>query len=341
MRGGVGAGESWMDGRWDCDDLTSLARILLRNEGALAALHGPFSKLGMAALRHFQRRRRNTVGGSRRNIAAHYDLGNEFYRLWLDDTLTYSCAIHRDDDRELADAQNRKYETIAQQLRLSDQDSVLEVGCGWGGFAMFAAARYGCHVTATTISREQYRVARERVRKAGLGDRVDVVLEDYRKLTGKYDKIVSIEMFEAVGHDYHHAYLSLCAERLRSGGLMLLQTITIAEDRYDAARRRTDFIQRYIFPGGALPSDRSLAETVEDVEGLKLLRTREIGSHYAQTLKQWRERFAEVKGSVVRLGFDERFVRMWNFYFCYCEAGFHERSIGTVQALIERMPATR
>ncbi len=341
LRGGVGAGESWMEDRWACDDLTALARILLRNEGALKALHGPLSKLGMSALKHFQRLRRNTVNGSRRNIAAHYDLGNEFYRLWLDDTLTYSCGIFADHDQNLQNAQHRKYDAIAEQLQLSDQDSVLEIGCGWGGFAVFVAESYGCHVTATTISREQYRVARERVRKAGLGDRVEVLLQDYRKVDGKFDKVVSIEMFEAVGHEYHNAFFTLCAERMRIGGRMLLQTITIEEDRYKAARHRTDFIQRYIFPGGALPSDRSLAQAVSRVHGLSLIASNEIGPHYATTLRQWRERFAAVKDAVTQMGFDERFMRMWDFYLCYCEAGFHERSIGTVQALIERTSSTR
>lgn len=340
LGGSVGAGESYAEGHWSCDDLLTLLRILVRNDGAEQALDAKPSWTRSLLTGLFQRSRRNTVQGSRNNIAKHYDLGNDFYRLWLDETMTYSCAIFSNGE-DLSHAQLRKYEAIAETLELSDRDSVLEIGCGWGGFALYAAQVYGCHVTATTISREQYRTATLRVREAGLGDRINVLFQDYRELRGSFDKIVSIEMFEAVGHEFQSQFFAICRNLLRAQGHMLLQTITIAEDRYEDARKRTDFIQRYIFPGGALPSDNSLANAIARTEGLCLLGRREIGSHYATTLKIWRERFAGARKAVADLGFEERFVRMWEFYLSYCEAGFRERSIGTVQALIERSACPR
>jgi cyclopropane-fatty-acyl-phospholipid synthase len=339
-RGDMGAGEGWVDGTWTCDDLAVLCRIMLRNEAAMQRLEGHLGLVGALLLRVYHRLRRNSIRGSRDNIGTHYDLGNDFYRLWLDDTMTYSCAVFGNtevtDDDTLETAQSRKYAKIARALKLEPGDSVLEIGCGWGGFALHAAKHYGCHVTATTISQSQYRHVVERVRQEGLGDCIEVLREDYRILSGQYDKLVSIEMFEAVGHEFQDKFFEVCAARLKPGGHMLLQTITIAEDRYEQARRRVDFIQRYIFPGGALPSDSSLAACVKRNGSLALRASAEIGAHYAATLAIWRKRFLAVREGVLQLGFDERFLRMWEFYLCYCQTGFEERSIGTVQVLIER-----
>jgi len=336
-RGDMGAGEGWMNGSWTCDDLATLCRIMLRNEAAMQRLEGHLGLVGSALLRVYHQYKRNSVRGSRSNIHTHYDLGNEFYRLWLDETMTYSCAVFSDNDADsLSAAQTRKYDRIAQALKLEPGDSILEIGCGWGGFALHAAKRYGCHVTATTISQSQYRHVVERVREEGLGDCIEIVRDDYRSLSGQFDKLVSIEMFEAVGHEFQDKFFDVCAARLKPGGRMLLQTITIAEERYEQALRRVDFIQRYIFPGGALPSEISLAGYLRRNGKLALRGSVEIGHHYATTLARWRKHFFAVRNHILQLGFDERFLRLWEFYLCYCQAGFEERSIGTVQALIER-----
>jgi cyclopropane-fatty-acyl-phospholipid synthase len=334
LAGSVGAGEAYMDGTWRCDDLTGLMRLLLRNRQIADGLEGGLARLSAPLRGLLHRLRRNTRTGSRRNIAAHYDLGNDFYRLWLDETLMYSCALFERPGMTLAEASTAKLERICRKLDLCPGDHVLEIGTGWGGFALHAAGRYGCRVTTVTLSRRQLELASERIGSAGLADRVEVRLADYRDLDGQYDKLVSIEMVEAVGADHLGTYFRQCGRLLKPGGAMLLQAITIADQYYASALRKVDFIQKHIFPGGFLPSVTALTGAMTGVSDLRTVHLEDIGPHYAETLARWRSSFFAHLEGVRALGFDERFVRMWEFYLCYCEAGFRERHLGTVQMLL-------
>jgi cyclopropane-fatty-acyl-phospholipid synthase len=336
LRGSIGVGEAYMVGEWSCDDLTRLMRLFVRNRAVLNGLeHGPV-RLAMLLFRIGHVRRRNTRDNSRDNISAHYDLGNEFYRLFLDSTLMYSCAVFEHPDADLQQASTAKLERICRKLDLGPDDHVLEIGTGWGGFALHAARHHGCRVTTTTISREQYQLARERIAEAGLDDQVTVLLRDYRDLDGRYDKLVSIEMIEAVGHQYLDTYFRTCSQLLKDDGLMLLQAITIADQEYERARRAVDFIQQYIFPGGFLPSLSALCGSLGRATDLSVRHLEDIGPHYATTLHLWRERFRANLDRVRAQGFDEHFIRMWEYYFCYCEGGFAERALGTVQLLLAK-----
>jgi cyclopropane-fatty-acyl-phospholipid synthase len=332
--GSVGAGEAYMDGMWQCDDLVSLMRMLVRNRDLLDAMETGFARLGGTAMRAWHALKRNTRGGSRRNIAAHYDLGNDFFRLFLDDNLMYSCAIFAHAEESLETASMRKLERICQKLALGPNDRLIEIGSGWGGFALHAARHHGCQVTTATISREQCELARERVRAAGLQDRVQVVLADYRDLTGRYDKLVSIEMVEAIGHQYLDDYFAKIGSLLEHDGMALIQAITIEDHRYAQALRAVDFIKRHIFPGCFIPSISAMLSAAARSSDLKLFQLEDIGPSYALTLAAWRERFHQHLPEVRALGFDERFVRMWDFYLAYCEGGFRERSTGDVQMLL-------
>jgi cyclopropane-fatty-acyl-phospholipid synthase len=334
--GSVGAGEAYMLGHWVADDLTALVRLLLRNREALDGIEGGLARLSapMRAMAHWLHR--NTREGSRRNISAHYDLGNEMYRLFLDETMMYSSAIFERPGMTLAEAQAAKLEAICRKLELGPQDHVLEIGTGWGGFALHAARQYGCRVTTTTISPNQHALATERVRAEGLQDRVTVLLRDYRDLEGRYDKLVSIEMIEAVGHQYYGEYFRRCDALLRPGGRMLLQAITIADQRYEQARREVDFIKRYIFPGCCIPSVTALANAMTAASRLRIVALEDIGPHYATTLARWRDNFLANSLRVRALGYPETFIRMWTFYLAYCEGGFAERALGDVQLVLER-----
>jgi cyclopropane-fatty-acyl-phospholipid synthase len=332
--GGLGAGEAYMAGRWHCDDLTGLAQLFLRNPQVMYGLNRGPGRVMSLINNLWHTLRRNTLQGSRKNIAAHYDLGNEMFALFLDDTMMYSCAIFEHPQMSLQQASVEKLERVCRKLELHPGDHLLEIGTGWGGLAIHAARRYGCHVTTTTISREQYRLALQRVEQAGLGDRITVLCEDYRSLNGQYDKLVSIEMIEAVGHAYFDTWFKQCSRLLKPDGLMLLQSITIADQRYAAARRSVDFIQRYIFPGGCLPSVAVLSDAVARNTDMRIAHLEDIGPHYATTLKRWRERFMARLDEVRALGYPEEFIRMWEYYLCYCEGGFRERAIGTVQVLL-------
>jgi cyclopropane-fatty-acyl-phospholipid synthase len=332
--GGLGAGEAYMAGRWHCDDLTGLAQLFLRNPQVLYGLNRGPGRLMSLAHRAWHALRRNTLQGSRRNIAAHYDLGNEMFALFLDDTMMYSCAIFEHPQATLHQASVEKLDRVCRKLDLRPGDHLLEIGTGWGGLAIYAARHYGCRVTTTTISREQYNLALERVAQAGLGERITVLCEDYRDLNGRYDKLVSIEMIEAVGHAYFDTFFEKCSSLLKPDGLMLLQSITIADQRYETAKRSVDFIQRYIFPGGCLPSVAVLGDAVARNSDMRLVHLEDIGPHYATTLKRWRERFMTRLDAVRALGYPEEFIRMWEYYLCYCEGGFLERAIGTVQVLL-------
>ena len=332
--GGLGAGEAYMAGRWHCDDLTGLAQLFLRNPQVLYGLNRGPGRLISLINKVWHALRRNTLQGSRKNIAEHYDLGNEMFELFLDDTMMYSCGIFEHPQATLQQASIEKLDRVCRKLELHPGDHLLEIGSGWGGLALHAARHYGCRVTTTTISREQYDMARERIAQAGLDDRITVLCEDYRELSGEYDKLVSIEMIEAVGHAYFDTYFEKCSSLLKPDGLMLLQSITIAEQRYAVAKRSVDFIQRYIFPGGCLPSVAVISDAVARNTDMRLLHLEDIGPHYATTLKHWRKRFMAKLDAVRELGYPEEFIRMWEYYLCYCEGGFRERAIGTAQVLL-------
>jgi cyclopropane-fatty-acyl-phospholipid synthase len=334
--GSVGAGESYMLGHWHADDLTQLMRLLLRNRDALDAMESGLAYLSAPLRLAAHWLHRNTRAGSRRNIAAHYNLGNDFFRLMLDETMMYSCALFERPDMTLAEASTAKLDAICRKLALTPQDHVLEIGTGWGGFALHAAGRYGCRVTTTTISSSQYELARERVRAAALDDRVTVLLEDYRDLTGTYDKLVSIEMIEAIGHQYFGEFFGRCAGLLAPSGRMLLQSITIADRHYARARDEVDFIKRYIFPGCCIPSVSALAQAMAQTSDLRIVHLDDIGPHYATTLARWRANFLSNLERVTALGYPGSFNRMWEYYLCYCEAGFAERALGDVQILLAR-----
>ena len=329
--GSIGAGEAYIHGYWSTDNLTNVVRIFVRNRDVLSNMESgaalvtrPFQKL-------FHWLHRNTQKGSRRNIAAHYDLGNEFYRLWLDRRMMYSSAFFECPDMSLDAASTAKLDRICRKLALGPDDHVIEIGTGWGGFAIYAATQYGCRVTTTTISRQQYEYARGEIERAGLAGRITLLLKDYRELEGEFDKLVSIEMIEAVGYQYHDTFFRKCADLLTPRGEMLLQSITIADQYYEQAIKGVDFIKRYIFPGGCLTSVTAMAASLTRVTDMRVAHLEDIGPHYATTLKRWHDRFFASIDKVAKLGFSDEFVRMWQYYLCYCEGGFIERTIGNVQ----------
>jgi cyclopropane-fatty-acyl-phospholipid synthase len=334
--GTVGAGAAYVHGLWRCADLTALTRIMYVNRALMDQMDRRWTFISRPLLRVFHWLHRNDEDGSERNIRAHYDLGNEFYQLMLDETMAYSCGIFADESTTLAEASRAKFDAACRKLALQPGDRLLEIGTGWGGLALHAARHYGCHVTTTTISREQHDYAREQIERAGLGDRVTLLLEDYRALRGQYDKLVSVEMIEAVGAPYLDTYLAKCATLLREGGAMLLQAITIQDQDYRAQLRSINFIQRYVFPGSFIPSVSAIADSLRRVTDLKIFHLEDIGPHYARTLALWRRNFSEQLGAVRKLGFSEQFIRMWEFYLCSCEGGFAERALGDVQMLLTK-----
>jgi cyclopropane-fatty-acyl-phospholipid synthase len=334
--GSIGAGEAYMQGYWSVNDLTDLVRILLQNRAVLDGMETGLARLTVPLQKALHWINRNTRDGSRRNIAAHYDLGNEFFALFLDPTMMYSSAMFIHPNMTLEVAQLARLDHICRKLDLTARDHLLEIGTGWGGMALYAARHYGCRVTTTTLSQAQYKHASERVRAAGLDERITVLLRDYRDLDGGYDKLVSIEMIEAVGHDFYDTFFGKCAALLKADGLMLLQAITIVDQRYDAARRSVDFIQRYIFPGGCIPSITAMSDSITRSSDLKLTHLEDIGPHYATTLRRWRENFFRNIEAVRALGYSENFIRMWEFYLCYSAGGFEERALGDVQMLLAK-----
>ncbi|MEP4486116.1 MAG: cyclopropane-fatty-acyl-phospholipid synthase family protein [Halioglobus sp.] len=331
MGGTIASGEAYIDGDWSSPDLTAVTRVFSANMATMETMQSRqhwYTKLGLK-LAHYMNR--NTASGSRKNISAHYDLGNNFFNLFLDPTMMYSAAIFEDRSASLEQASIAKLDEICKQLELQPGDHLLEIGTGWGGMAIHAASHYGCQVTTTTISREQYEYAKEKVAELGLTDQINVICEDYRDLTGSYDKLVSIEMIEAVGHEFYDSYFTKCSELLKPSGKMVIQAITMTDQRYEDAKNRVDFIKRYIFPGGCLPSMSIIAKHVADNTDMQIVHVRDITQDYAITLATWRERFLDQLDAVQAQGFDERFIRMWEFYLSYCEGGFRERIIGTVQ----------
>lgn len=336
LGGSIGAGEAYMAGHWSSDDLTVLLRIILLNHAVFRGLDRGLSRLKAPLYKAYHLLHKDSKKGSRINIAAHYDLGNDFYALFLDETLTYSCGIFERPESSLEEASVAKYDRICKKLQLSGKDHVLEIGTGWGGFAIHAAGGYGCRVTTTTISRAQHDLALERIRSAGVEDKVHVLFKDYRNLKGRFDKLVSIEMIEAVGHHYLNTFFRCCSNLLTERGIMLLQAITIADQAFEKHKKEVDFIKRYIFPGSCIPSVAAMGDAVAKATDLRLVHLEDITPHYARTLRTWRERFFENVGQVRALGYSETFVRMWEFYLCYCEAGFQERYLGDVQMLFAK-----
>ena len=327
-QGSVGAGEAYIAGQWRCDDLVGLVRLLVRNRELLDGMEGGLARLGGWALRSWH--------ALRRNIAAHYDLGNDFFALFLSPDLMYSSAMFASPDEDLETASYRKLDAVCRKLALAPGDRVIEIGTGWGGFALHAARHYGAHVTTTTISREQHALASQRVAEAGLQDRVTLLLQDYRDLQGQYDKLVSIEMIEAIGAQYLDTYFATLGRLLKPEGLALVQAITIEDHRYEQALRSVDFIKRHIFPGSFIPSVAAMLAAKTRSSDLALVHLEDFGPSYARTLHDWRERFLARREDVRAQGFDERFLRMWEFYLAYCEGGFLERSIGVAHLLLAK-----
>lgn len=335
LGGSVAAGEAYGDGLWHSDDPVALVRLLLRNRDLLDAMESGSARPASAALRAWHALRGNTRAGARRNIAAHYDLGNDFFGLFLSPDLMYSSALWAGDDT-LESASTRKLDAVCRKLGLREGLRVVEVGTGWGGLALHAARHYGCHVTTTTISREQHALASERVAEAGLQDRVTVLLRDYRDLEGRFDRVVSIEMIEAIGARYQEAYFGKLAALLEDDGLALVQAITIEGHRYEQALRSVDFIKRHIFPGSFIPSVHGMLGASARAGDLQLVHLEDFGLSYARTLNAWRSRFLAARDQARGLGYDERFLRLWDFYLAYCEGGFLERSIGVSHLLFAR-----
>jgi cyclopropane-fatty-acyl-phospholipid synthase len=334
--GSIGAAEAYMEGLWSADDLTMVMRILALNQKTFEAMEKGLARLTAPVYKFFHFVRKNTKVGSRKNILAHYDLGNDFYALFLDKTMTYSCAVFEHKDSTLEEASEAKYDRICRKLRLAAGDGVVEIGTGWGGFAVHAAHHYGVRVTTTTISDAQYQFAQSRIKAAGLTDRITLLKKDYRDLSGQFDKLVSIEMIEAVGHQYLTTFFQTCSRLLKDDGMMALQAITIGDQIFDRHKRSVDFIKRYIFPGSCIPSITAISNALARVTDLQLIDLEDITPHYPRTLQEWRRRFFANIEKVRALGFSETFVRMWEYYLCYCEGGFAERYIGDVQMLLAK-----
>lgn len=341
LHGDIGFGEAYVDGDWDTDDLTKVIEWMILNVENHPTLMASRSKKSPVSflkifdnLRH--KLRSNTVANSRKNISAHYDLGNDFYELFLDPTMTYSCAFFSSPQTALEEAQTAKYDKLCRKLRLQASDHVLEIGCGWGGFAEQAAEKYGCRVTGITISKEQLAYAQARMKKAGLDSQVELKLIDYRHVRGVYDKIVSIEMIEAVGHEHLPVYFSSIDKLLKKDGLLALQMILAPDHRYESFRKKTDWIQKHIFPGGLLPSYDAVHRALRKTGELLLIDYEDMTPHYARTLKIWRDHLNHKKAKLHALGFDHAFLRKWNYYFSYCEAAFAMRNISLAQAVFSR-----
>lgn len=338
--GSVGAAESFVAGDWSSPDLTALLRFFSRNLDTMNAFEDKFSWVSKPTLKALHWLNRNTPAGSRKNISAHYDLGNDLFQLFLDPTMMYSSAIYPSADSTLEEAAVYKLDTICKKLDLQPKDRVIEIGTGWGGFAIHAAKHYGCHVTTTTISREQLELAKERVKAEGLEDRITLLFDDYRDLTGQFDKLVSIEMIEAVGPQFLDSYLAQISTLLKPDGLALVQAINMPEQRYDRALKNVDFIQRYIFPGSFIPSFGAIITSMRRGSDLVLTHSEDFGFHYARTLRDWFDRFMANRNTLLERGYDEAFQRLWHFYFAYCEAGFSERAIGVAHLVLAK-PANK
>lgn len=338
--GTIGAAEAFIDGHWDSEDLTTLIRIFVQNMPQMHGLEKTWARIknGLHRLTHLKRR--NTREGSRKNIGDHYDLGNDFYRLFLDPTMNYSSGIFPTSGSSMQQASIRKMDWIGKKLRLSTKDHLLEIGTGWGGLAIFLATTFGCRITTTTISRQQFEYAKRKVNEAGLDQQINVILSDYRDLDGSFDKIVSVEMIEAVGHEYYDEYFGRCSAMLKDDGLMLIQAITISEQNFKQHIRNIDFIRRYVFPGGSLPSITAIGASIGRATDMRITHLDDITEHYVQTLRHWRNEFHRNMEKIRSLGYDQDFVRLWHFYLCYCEAGFAERRVHNTQIMFAKPNST-
>lgn len=336
LAGSVGGGEAYIHGYWRCDNLTALVQIFARNLAVLDKMDSTWARLSRPLLKLLNYRNRNTLSQSKRNIAAHYDLGNAMYQLFLDKSMMYSSAVYPSAEATLAEAQQHKLAQICQRLQLSPQDHLIEIGTGWGSMAIYAAQHYGCKVTTTTISQQQYDYTAERIRELGLEQQITLLFKDYRELEGTYDKLVSIEMIEAVGDEFLDDYFEKCSSLLKPDGIMVLQAITMVDNRYQQYVREVDFIKRYIFPGGCLPSISRMASAVADKTDLVIRQVQDIGFDYARTLKDWCDNFMAQRDAVHQLGYDDNFIRLWHFYLCYCEGGFRERATSAVHVVLTK-----
>ncbi|MFC1875712.1 class I SAM-dependent methyltransferase [Thermodesulfobacteriota bacterium] len=334
--GSIGAAEAYMEGLWSADNLTTVMRIMALNQPVFAEMETGLARLTAPLYKAYHWARKNTRVGSRKNILAHYDLGNAFYKLFLDPTMTYSCGIFEHEHSTLEEASIAKYDRICKKLQLKPGDRVVEIGTGWGGFVQHAVQNYDVHMTTTTISDEQYRFSQERFKKAGILDRVRLLKDDYRTMKGQFDKLVSIEMIEAVGHQYFDTFFRTCSQLLHDKGMMLLQAITIQDQEFKRYTRSVDFIKRYIFPGGCVTSVAAMMAGITRVTDMRLFHLEDITPHYARTLRKWRQHFFNNIDQVRAMKFPETFIRMWEYYLCYCEGGFTERYIGDVQMLLTK-----
>ena len=334
--GSVGAAESYIRGKWKTRELTQLVRLFVVNMTVLDRMEGGVALLSVPVRKLLHLLKRNSRSGSYKNIAAHYDIGNEFFRLFLDERMMYSSAAYRHKDMTLEEASEEKLFRICQKLQLSPSDHILEIGTGWGGLCIYVAQNYGCKVTTTTISKEQFNYTCEKIQLLGLEKQIAVLNKDYRDLSGTYDKVISVEMIEAVGHQYLDEYFKKCSSLLKPDGLMAIQAITIADQRYRRALKSVDFIQKYIFPGSFIPSITAMLTSISRSSDMKLFHLEDIGKDYAKTLRAWRKRFLSKSDKVTELGYDAQFQRMWEFYLCYCEGGFEERALSNVQMILSK-----
>jgi cyclopropane-fatty-acyl-phospholipid synthase len=336
LGGSVGAGKSYIDGDWDTDDLQQLIEIFIKNAGLFDKLESPFARFLIWVRKISAKLNVNTVKHAKDNILAHYDLGNDFFQLILDPSMMYSCALYEPSDIDLDEAAKKKLQRICEKLELKPTDHVLEIGTGWGGFACYAAQKYGCKITTTTISDKQYAFVKEKIKQLGLGNQIELLNQDYRKLTGHYDKVVSIEMIEAVGHKYFDTFFHQCNKLVKPQGLFFLQAIVINDQAYEVAKNEVDFIKKYIFPGGCLPSMFSISKSIATQTKMQLISFDDIGKHYVATLNDWHKKLLANKKVIMAQGFTENFIRMWEFYFCYSAAGFKSNHISNIHALWQK-----
>ncbi len=335
-RGLLGVAECYANGLWKSDDLVILLRIIMKNAQLMNQLETIWSKLLKPINYLIHWNRKNSISGSKKNIVAHYDLSNEFYKLWLDETMTYSCGIFKNNTTTLKDASIEKLDRICRKLNLNENDSVLEIGSGWGSFSIYAAQNYGCNITTTTISDAQYELTKERIYKAGLENQITLLKNDYRNLKGKYDKIVSIEMIEAVGHEYISIYFKKISDLLKQNGVFALQGITYNDQNFDTYKNSVDFIKKYIFPGSCLISISQIINTMKEYTDFSIVHLEDITKHYVTTLEMWHANFLKEISKVKKLGFSNQFIKLWEFYFVYCQAGFSERNIGDYQFIFTK-----
>lgn len=337
--GTIGAAEAYMLGCWFVDDLVNLIQLMLKNRAALQNMESRFSWVKKSWNSFLDKSRLNSLSGSKKNIVAHYDLSNDFFGLFLDPEMMYSSAIYTPKHNDLNAASVYKLQHICERLDLNENDHLVEIGSGWGGMAIYAAQNYGCRVTTTTISDEQYSYAKEKIERLGLSEKITLLKKDYRALEGRFDKLVSIEMIEAVGHQFYAQFFKQVSRLLKPTGLALIQAITTTDSRYELEKNKSDFIRRYIFPGGCLPSNNIISTMLSRCTDMQCVGLEDITYHYARTLRDWREKFLAALPQVKDMGFDDVFIRMWEFYLAYCEGGFKERQINTAQFLFAKPQA--